>query len=187
MDNIEIWKPVKGICDFSKKRYCKILRCEVSTLGNVRTIFKNGKINILKPQKNSVGYKQVFIQNRWYRVHRLVAEAFLPNPNNLPEVDHIIPLTCGGTDEVTNLRWCTHEGNMNNNISKINNSTSKKGKSINKLWKKVYQYTLDNKLVKIWNSIKECGNYGFDRNCISSCCRGKHKTHKGHKWSFEPL
>ena len=53
--------------------------------------------------------------------------------------------------------------------------------------KKVYQYTLDGELVKVWNSVTECGNNGFHKGHVSDCCLGNQKKHKGYKWSFEPL
>jgi hypothetical protein len=62
--------------------------------------------------------------------------------------------------------------------------------------KKVYQYTLDGDLVKIWDSTRECGRNGFNQGCIAACCRGGRinkgqwencKTYKGYKWSYYPL
>lgn len=53
--------------------------------------------------------------------------------------------------------------------------------------KKVYQYTLDGKLVKIWSSTAECGRNGYDKSGISACCLNKIKTHKGYIWSYYPL
>ncbi len=53
--------------------------------------------------------------------------------------------------------------------------------------KLLYQYTLDGELVKIWNSTNECGRNGFNQGHIVECCNGKRKTHKGYKWSYEPL
>lgn len=53
--------------------------------------------------------------------------------------------------------------------------------------KKVYQYTIDGRLVNIFESIQECGRNGYDSGHVSECCNEKRKTHKGYKWSFEPL
>lgn len=50
--------------------------------------------------------------------------------------------------------------------------------------KKVAQYTLDGELVKVWDSINECGRNGFDASTISKCCKGKKKTHKGYIWKY---
>ena len=53
--------------------------------------------------------------------------------------------------------------------------------------KKVYQYTKDNVLVKVWDGVNLTREYGFDTSSVSCCCNGTRKTHKGYKWSFEPL
>lgn len=55
--------------------------------------------------------------------------------------------------------------------------------------KQVFQYTIDGKLIKIWDSTNECGRNGFDQSTVAACCRGDYgfKTHKGYKWSYEPL
>lgn len=53
--------------------------------------------------------------------------------------------------------------------------------------KPVYQYTLDGKLVKIWSSTRECERNGFNQGLVSECCNGKRKSHKGYKWSYNPL
>lgn len=60
--------------------------------------------------------------------------------------------------------------------------------NIKELEKQVYQYTLDNILVQIWNSTNEAARkHGFSQGNIASCCEGKRKQHKGYKWSYEPL
>ena len=56
-----------------------------------------------------------------------------------------------------------------------------------KLFKKVYQYTLDGVLVKIWDCVKDTAREGFCPSNVAHVCRGEHKTHKGYRWSYEPL
>ena len=118
---VEVYKAVDG---FSKY--------EVSNYGNVRYSF-NGKI--FKQHSNSYGYKQVCLRGcdgvvKHLRVHRLVAKAFIPNPNNLPLVDHID--NDRGYNKITNLRWCTpHQNNCNQMIS-IKNTTGVKGITFDK-------------------------------------------------------
>lgn len=53
--------------------------------------------------------------------------------------------------------------------------------------KYVYQYTLDGKLIKIWNSLRECQRNGYFTSNIAACCNGKIKHYKGYIWSFYPL
>lgn len=50
--------------------------------------------------------------------------------------------------------------------------------------KKVYQYTIDGELVKIWNSVNECGRNGYSQGCISQCCNGIKKQYKDFIWSY---
>ena len=58
---------------------------------------------------------------------------------------------------------------------------------VEKISKKVYQSTVDGELVKIWDSVNECGRNGYNFKSVSNCCLGKRKTHKGFKWSYQPL
>lgn len=53
--------------------------------------------------------------------------------------------------------------------------------------KQVFQHTKDGKLIKVWPSVSECGKNGYNQGRVSDCCNGKQKTHKGYKWSYEPL
>lgn len=84
---------------------------------------------------------------------------------------------------IDNVEPCCFE--CNNKLAR----NEEKRKSLNRtdISKKAYQYTIDGELIKIWNSQSECGRNGFDASAISACCKGKLKTHKGYKWSYEPL
>lgn len=68
-------------------------------------------------------------------------------------------------------------------------SESKKGLLLNRKdqSKTVYQYTIDGKLVKIWESTAECGRNSYKFQNVAACCTGKLKTYKGYKWSYKPL
>ena len=115
----EIWKPVKGF----EECY------EVSSMGNVRSVDRHlmlGKQYCLlkgkpiKPYLTPKGYLMVDLcknsQRTHYLVHRLVANAFIPNQNNLPCIDHIN--TIKTDNRVENLRWCTNKENSNNPLTR---------------------------------------------------------------------
>ena len=121
MENLfnEVWRPVKGY----EGLY------EVSNLGNVRSVDRHvmygNHYHLLKgkPIKsfpNSRGYLRINLSKnnkvKQYPVHRLVANAFIPNPKNLPCIDHIN--TIRDDNRVENLRWCSQKENMNNPISR---------------------------------------------------------------------
>ena len=164
----EYWKPVveyEGLY-------------EVSNWGRVKSL-KFGKERILKQGKYKYGYLYVVLSKngilKAFKVHRLVAEAFIDNPDNLPCVNHKDENKLN--NNVDNLEWCTHEYNIN-----YGTRTEKCSK---KLSKTVLQFTLDGQFVKEWPSAIECERNGYDNTSISKCCRGKLKTHKGFIWKYK--
>ncbi len=102
----EIWKDIEGY----EGLY------QVSNLGDVRSLKYAGgnKVKILK-QGNVNGYKRVSLhknnKQKNYFVHRLVAMTFIPNPNNLPLVNHKDENKTNNS--VDNLEWCTQKYNIN--------------------------------------------------------------------------
>lgn len=109
---------------------------QISNIGRIKSCNKlsydNKKIKskILKTKINKNGYEQIFLYKnntkKYKSVARLVAEAFIPNPENKPEVDHIN--TIRNDNRVENLRWVTKKENMNNKITLNNKSETMKGK-----------------------------------------------------------
>lgn len=129
--------------------------------------------------------------------HRLKWEFF---HNKIPEgmvIDHIMPVSEGGTDKLSNLKLTTQKENVNNPISKVKRIASLRteeykrkkhdSQTNGKQSKQVYQYTLDGELVKVWESTNECGRNGYHQGNVVLCCNGKQNKHKGYKWSYEPL
>ena len=179
----EIWKDVKDYEGYY----------QVSNLGRVKSLSrKKGSVDkgfyiskeiIRKQIKDMAGYPRVELSKennkKLWAVHRLVAIAFIPNPLNLPFVNHKDETR--DNNNVNNLEWCTCE--YNNNYGNRN-----KKQSLTK-GKRVYQYTLEMKLVKKWISIAECGRNDFCHSSVRDCCRGKTKTniYKGYIWSYTPL
>lgn len=159
---------------------------EVSNFGRVRSLNYNhtGRVQVLKLKKGTHGYLEVDlhgVKHKYYRVHRLVAQAFLPNPDNLPIVNHkdevkennfVFIKEDGSVDfNKSNLEWC--DGPYNDNYGTRNERISK-AMTNGKLAKRVAQYTLDGKLVKIWESLSEIARQtGWSKGNISQCCLGK--------------
>ena len=173
-----------------------------SNLGRIRSLKRNttsGKI--LKQSLDGSGYPQVTLSKLNKRitkkVHRLVALTWIPNPDNLQEIDHIDGNP--KNNSVSNLKWCTHYENINNPICLKRRSVAFKDRPLSKetkrklslshingkLSKKVNQYTLDGELVKTWLSANEIYRQtGWSKSYIVECCNGKHKTAYGFKWSY---
>ena len=158
----EIWKPLKGLVE-NGDYY------EVSNFGNVRN-YKTGRI--LKPGKNQSGYLQIGLyKNRKVKkflVHRLVAIAFLPNPENLPEVNHKDENK--GNNNVENLEWCDRKYNVQY--------------SLNKPIKGIHQTT--GHTLYFANALEAECKTGIKHQNISHCIQGR-LPHAGfYKWEFAP-
>ena len=166
---------------------------KVSNLGKILSLnYKNtGKAELMNPVTNTNGYFQVNLwkngEEKTCLVHRLVAEAFLENPENLPEVNHkdenkknnFVFLNEDGTvnKEKSNLEWKNHRDNLNHGT---HNERMAKTKS-----KKVLQFSLSGELIREWDSTQECGRNGFNQGNIVSCCNGKRKTAHGFIWMYK--
>ena len=182
---------IKGIKEF--KDYT------IDTEGNV---YSKRKHKYLKQTINKYGYCKVTLQKdkykKMYSVHRLVAEAFIPNYNKLPQVNHIDGNK--QNNHVANLEWCTAKHNMNeavrtglfDNCKKIQKENAVKN-NLNKYHilanevtkKKVAQYDKQNNLLNTYESISEASRKtGITITSISYSANGKRKTAGGFIWYF---
>ena len=155
---MEIWKRIDSIEGFEEYH-----NYEVSNHGRFRNC-TTGKI--LKPRVLKSGYLLVGLRlngvSKDFYLHRLVALAFIPNPNNLADVDHIN--SDKTNNAIDNLQWLSHE----NNVKKSNN-----------------KQVLCVELNRIFESAMEAGRQlGLDQSGISRCCTGKRKSYKGYHWRF---
>lgn len=174
---MEIWKDIEGY----EGLY------QASNKGNIRSLNyrRKGISKLLKLREVTKGYLQVVLwknkKSKCFQVHRLVAEAFIPNPDNLPQVNHKDENK--ENNKIENLEWCTNEYNHNYGTRNLRGCDGLKKYNIEKS-KRVYQYTLDGKLVSVYSSATECNRSGYNQGCVSACCNGKIKTHKGYKWEY---
>lgn len=168
MNTEEIWKDIKDY----EGLY------QVSSKGRVKS-FHKGQEKIIKSYSSEDKYILVHLYKnhkmKMFLVHRLVAIAFIPNTENLPEVNH--------RDEdksnncVENLEWCDRRYNINygERNKKVSESQSKK----------IDQYTKTGDFVRTWNSIIEVERtLGIAHQHISKCCRGRLKSAGNFVWKY---
>lgn len=151
---------------------------QVSNLGRVKSLKYRGHegcIGILTPRLDGKEYETVALYKggkvRNTKIHRLVAQAFIPNPNNYPQVNHKDEDKTN--NNVDNLEWCTNE--YNHNYGTRNERVAKS------LSKKVICITTG----EIFNSMREaCRKYDINTGRMTECCQGKRKTAGGYKWEY---
>ena len=173
----EIWKDVVGYEQFY----------QVSSKGRVKRK-KNGSIAALRTFPN--GYKNVLLSHDgtgkagWHSVlvHRMVAMAFIPNPYNLPQINHKDRDRTNNC--VENLEWCTAQYNSNYLDHNALVSASKS--------QAILQLDLDGNIVAKWEPNAKLGKItdrlkaaGYNMCSVRSCCIGKCKTYSGYRWCWE--
>lgn len=141
----EIWKKIDEHPDYS-----------VSNFGKIRNDKKN---KLVKPWNNGHGYLHIALNGVKYKVHRLVAKAFIPNPDNLPIVNHKDEVKTNNISE--NLEWCDYHYNSAYTLGKYEKTNNRK----------ILQIDKNGNIVKEWNSIKEASiGLGLSNSVILGCC-----------------
>ena len=180
----EVWKDINGYKGFYK----------VSNWGRIKSLDRiikskryhnNGqhyKERILKQIASSDGYMrvQLYIDSqhfKTFRVHILVAKAFIPNPLNKPQVNHKDGNK--NNNRVDNLEWCTN--GENGQHAWDNHLRTKRYGKENHASKKVIQYSKDGSVLKVWDCINDIiKTLGYCRTSIIHCCQ--HKTQYSHDY-----
>ena len=180
----EEWRPVNGFEDFYKisnlGRLCSIGGYKTNKNGSTRWF--NPVLISIHPNKAGYDHHTLYINGNRTEVltHRLVAEAFIENPDNKPIVDHIDGNKLNNC--VTNLRWVTTSENMKNP-----NTQRKKYVRINNTHIfdiAVVAISLTDNSIKIYQRMSDATKDGFTKSAICRCCRGTRNKHKGFKWMY---
>lgn len=188
MNNKEIWREVKGYEGYY----------EVSNLGNVRALERivcNGRISPAKnvtKRKDNYGYYHVGLNKNaketTRRIHRLVAQAFIPNPENKPFLDHIN--TIRTDNRVENLRWVTPKENNENILSRKKSEYTIRMNAfrgrVNKGTRPVLEYDLNGNFIKEWTCVRYIvENTAVRDNSPLYACANLHIRHsrdKVYRW-----
>lgn len=145
---------------------------------------RSGEKKELKPGLCQGYYIIVMYRNgesKTYPIHRLVALTFIPNPDNLPAVNHKDEVKTNNM--VENLEWCSIK--YNNTYGTRLEKTSKKHLNRKDESKPIQQFTKDGVFIKEYPSMKEAERQtGFYQSNISSCCNGKQKSAYGYIWRY---
>lgn len=210
INELEIYAPIDGFPNYLVTSKGRVL--------SLKDRHCNNRILELKQRKNKRnGYMQVDLhkdgKKRTMRVHRLVAKAFIPNPENKPEVNHIDEDKTN--NHVFNLEWMTGKENVNHGtcierMRKTNSDGRMKGNN-NPMYGKKHTEQSKQKMklkrrnyigdksprakaiigfkingcdIKFYKYMKESEKDGFSPDCIRLCCKGKQKNHKDYEWYY---
>ena len=172
---MEIWKDIEGY----EGLY------QVNNLGRVKRYYKNSKEKILKPFSNRDGYLNVKLykegKSKQSKVHRLVAQAFILNPEDKPEVNHKDEDKTN--NKVENLEWMTRRENIN--YGTHNEKVAKSLQNHKQTSKPIYGINVKTNEEIEFPSTMEAQRNGFDHSHIVDCLKGRRKSHKGYKWFYK--
>ena len=165
----EIWRDIedyKGLYQISNK-------------GRVKSL-KWGKERILRPGTNRLGYMFVCLYHdnmkKTVKLHRLVAQAFIPNPENKPQVNHLDENKKNNC--VDNLEWASAKENSNYG--------TRNERLTGKPFICIIQYSKDGLFIREWKGAMEVERViGINNRNINSCCKGKRKSAGGFVWKYK--
>lgn len=168
------WREIKGF----DGRYF------ISSTGIIKSVKRKGRKQekIMKQELMKKGYLRCKLTKNGVQfkimVHRMVAESFVPNPENKPFVNHINEVK--NDNRVENLEWVTAKENCNHGTA-IERGVLKRRNRNGAI--PVSQISLDGQIIKLWTSATEAQRNGYSQSAISRCIRGIIDSYKGFKWA----
>jgi len=182
----EEWRDVVGNSRYAVSSFGRVLaysapyKCGDRTCRRKQQLIKP-RIGNTNPSYLSVVLSDGAAHRKSTVVHRLVAEAFIPNPDKLPYVNHKDENS--RNNRVENLEWCTQQYNCNYGTHNIRMAKTISDTAYQR--KKVVQLSLDNILIAVFDSITLAGrSIGVGPSLISACCRGVTTTGYGFRWMY---
>lgn len=172
---MEEWRDI-DVSEYTNMKY------QISNLGRIKSLnhnhTKKDVILNLKPDKK--GYYKINFhkgnKQSHIGIHKLVAKAFIPNPNNLPIVNHKDENPSNNC--VDNLEWCTYSYNTKYGTGSL--------RAAQKHYKPVLQYDVNGNFIKEWEGIKIANEaLNISIGSISKCCNGVINTAKGYVWKYK--
>lgn len=179
----EIWKPIKGFPNYAISNKGRVYSFTRSEAFNKIVRMRVGRI--LRPRLGKQGYYYVMLCKNskviTKKVHRLVAENFLPNVENLDCVNHRDE--CRTNNAAENLEWCTTAYNVTYGGAK----RKVQEKFVETGWSKaVEQYDKHGNFISTFSSIAEAARRsGCSKTGICSCCRGNRLSNRGFIWKYK--
>lgn len=182
----EIWKPIKGYEDYYISNYGNVVSKKRKTIIR-KTFIRNGYVAVVLFKDNV---------KKTFSVHRLVAISFLPNPNNLPQVNHkdedktnnFVYVNHDGNVDVdkSNLEWCNIKYNVTYGTTKKRMVSTRNNKKSLNSEKQVIQYSKNGDYITEYKSISEAARFNnLSLGDLSEACNGKRKTLNGYIWKIK--
>lgn len=192
MGKNEEWKVIQGFELYEVSNTGKVRVKDRMTKNGSGMYLKKGKE--LKPVNNGNGYLRIHLKQdgktKKEYVHRLVANAFIPNPESKPFINHLDnnPLN----NKVDNLEWCTPKENVEWMAKQKRNARTKQWlEHLHETQKKTYTAVVGENIATgetiFFPKLNDVRKAGFQPSCVCVCCKGKNGVtqHRGYKWKYE--
>lgn len=187
----EEWRTVPNWDLYEISNYGRLRSKDRIVRDNKGQYLKKGRL--LKPVKDKYGYYTFWLKQdgkeKNMKIHRLVAFAFIPNPDKKPCINHID--NNPSNNRVDNLEWCTMKENTawmikQGRFKRTKQWLDRLHKSQEPIYKAVKGTNIETGEILIFNSVNSVREKGFQPSCVCVCCKHKKgvKQHKGYRWEY---